>query len=172
MLICLAVPFSLTGAIWIMALLQYRLSAAAWVGLLALLGLDAETGIFMVLFLDLALRTRITAGSLVTHADLRTAVIDGAARRLRPKLMTVLAAFASMLPVLFSQAPGADFTRRLIVPICGGLGSSFALELLVYPAIFLLWHRRRIGLPPAVPESDKAILHNSVTPRSPDLVAP
>lgn len=172
MLICLAVPFSLTGSIWMMSVLHYKLSAAAWVGLLALLGLDAETGIFMVLFLDLAWRRRLEAG-FAASTDLRAAVIDGAARRLRPKLMTVLAALAGMLPVLFSQAPGADFTRRLVVPMCGGLGSSFLLELLVYPAIFLLWQRRRhTVLPPAAPQPHRAMLETRLTPRSPDLAVP
>jgi copper/silver efflux system protein len=163
-LICLAVPFSLTGSIWTMSLLHYKLSAAAWVGLLALLGLDAETGIFMVLFLDIAWRKRLQHG-FAGHADLRAAVVDGAARRLRPKLMTVLAAFAGMLPVLFSQAPGADFTRRLVVPIAGGLISSFLLELLIYPAIFLLWQRRRVP-------GNRLILESRLTPRSPDLAVP
>ena len=143
LLICLAVPFSLTGCVWFLAILHYKLSAAVWVGIMALLGLDAETGIFMMLFLELEYRRRTVQGRLSNPTDLSGIVIDGAARRLRPKLMTVAAASLGLLPILLSNSSGADFTKRLVVPICGGLLSSFLLELLVYPPMFFLLKRRR-----------------------------
>ncbi len=146
LLICLAVPFSLTGCVWSLALFHYKLSAAVWVGIMALLGVDAETGIFMMLFLELEYRRSVVLRRVADGADLTSVVIEGAARRLRPKLMTVAAAFLGLLPILLSNDTGADFTKRLVLPICGGLVSSFVLELLVYPPIFLLVKRRSFHL--------------------------
>ena len=140
-----AVPFSLIGAVWLLYLLDYNLSVAVWVGLIALAGLDAETGVVMLLYLTIAHRQRAAAGQLVTEADLEEAIVDGAARRLRPKLMTVLTTMIGLLPIMWSSGTGADVMRRIAAPMVGGLVTSFLLELTVYPAIFALWRGRSLG---------------------------
>jgi Cu(I)/Ag(I) efflux system membrane protein CusA/SilA len=148
-IVLLAVPFSLVGAIWLLYALGYHLSVAVWVGLIALAGLDAQTGVVMLLYLTLAWRRREAAGRLRGPADLEEAIVEGAARRIRPKLMTVVAMTAGLLPLLWSDGPGADVMKRIAAPMVGGLASSFALELLVYPALFALWKQRGLGRSPA-----------------------
>jgi Cu(I)/Ag(I) efflux system membrane protein CusA/SilA len=143
-LVMLAVPFSAIGAIWLLFFLGYNMSIAVWVGLIALLGLDAETGVFMLLFLDLALDEAKVQGRLATQGDLVEAIIHGAVRRVRPKAMTVAAAFLGLLPILWSTGAGADLMKRIAAPMVGGLVTSFALELLVYPAIYFLTHRGQL----------------------------
>jgi copper/silver efflux system protein len=143
-IVLLAVPFSLIGAIWLLYLLDYHLSVAVWVGLIALGGLDAETGVVMLLYLRLAYERHRRAGWLRTEADLEEAIVEGAAKRLRPKLMTVLTMMVGLLPVLWSTGAGADLMRRVAAPMVGGLVSSFLLELAVYPAIFAVWKRRSL----------------------------
>jgi Cu(I)/Ag(I) efflux system membrane protein CusA/SilA len=138
-IVMLAVPFSAIGALWLLYLLGYNLSIAVWVGLIALMGLDAETGVFMLLFLDLAYAERIRAGQMKTFEDLTEAVIHGAVKRIRPKLMTVACAFIGLVPIMFSQGTGADMMKRVAAPLMGGLVTSFVLELLVYPAIYTVW---------------------------------
>jgi Cu(I)/Ag(I) efflux system membrane protein CusA/SilA len=145
-----AVPFSLVGAAWLLWLLGYHLSVAVWVGLIALAGLDAETGVVMLLYLGIAWRHRHEEGRLRTAEDLREAIVEGAARRLRPKLMTVLAAAAGLLPLLWSTGAGADVMKRIAAPMVGGLVTSFLLELLVYPAIYGWW-RAPTRAQPALP---------------------
>ena len=142
MVVMLAVPFSAVGAIWLFHLLDYNVSIAAWVGMIALLGLDAETGVFMLLFLDLSYDEAKREGRLRTLADLDEAIIHGAVKRARPKMMTVCAAFMGLLPILWSTAAGADVMKRIAAPMIGGLVTSFLLELLVYPAIYKIWKRR------------------------------
>jgi copper/silver efflux system protein len=144
-IVLLAVPFSLIGAVWLLLALGYNLSVAVWVGVIALAGLDAQTGVVMLLYLTLAHRARAAAGRLRTPADLEDAIVEGAARRIRPKLMTVVAMTAGLLPLLWSDGPGADVMKRVAAPMVGGLASSFALELLVYPALFAIWKRREIS---------------------------
>ncbi len=144
-IVLLAVPFSAIGAVWLMWALDYNVSIAAWVGMIALMGLDAETGVFMLLFLDLAYAEAKQRGSLVSLAGLHAAIIQGAVKRVRPKMMTVTAAFMGLLPILWSSGAGADVMKRVAAPMIGGLVTSFLLELLVYPAIFLLWKRREVG---------------------------
>jgi Cu(I)/Ag(I) efflux system membrane protein CusA/SilA len=143
-IVLLAVPFSAIGAVWLLWLLDYNVSIATWVGLIALLGLDAETGVFMLLFLDLAWEERVRAGQMRDRADIEEAIVHGAVKRLRPKLMTVTAASLGLLPILVSHGTGADMMKRVAAPMAGGLVTSFALELLVYPAIYLLWRRRTL----------------------------
>jgi Cu(I)/Ag(I) efflux system membrane protein CusA/SilA len=145
-IVLLAVPFSLIGAIWLLYLLDYNMSVAVWVGIIALAGLDAETGVVMLLYLTLAHRRWRDEGRLHTQHDLREAIVDGAARRIRPKLMTVLTMMIGLVPVLWSDGTGADVMKRIAAPMVGGLVTSFVLELLVYPAIFAVWKGR--GLPP------------------------
>jgi Cu(I)/Ag(I) efflux system membrane protein CusA/SilA len=143
-IVLLAVPFSLIGAAWLLWLLDYNLSIAVGVGVIALAGLDAQTGVVMLLYLTLAHREHAADGRLRTPADLEDAIVEGAARRIRPKLMTVVAMTAGLLPLLWSDGPGADVMKRVAAPMVGGLASSFALELLVYPAVFAIWKRRSL----------------------------
>jgi len=137
--VMMAVPFSAIGAIWLFHFLHYNVSIAAWVGMIALLGLDAETGVFMLLFLDLSYDEYKRRGLLRTRADLDEAIVHGAVKRVRPKMMTVTAAFAGLLPIMWSTSAGADVMKRIAAPMIGGLVTSFLLELLVYPAIYKLW---------------------------------
>lgn len=144
-IVLLAVPFSLVGAVWLLWLLDYHLSVAVWVGLIALAGLDAETGVIMLLYLTMAHRTWHSEGRIRTRADLTEVIVEGAAKRIRPKLMTVLAAMVGLLPVLWSDGTGADVMKRIAAPMVGGLVTSFLLELTVYPALFALWKGRGLG---------------------------
>jgi Cu(I)/Ag(I) efflux system membrane protein CusA/SilA len=143
-IVLLAVPFSAVGAVWLMYALGYNVSVAAWVGMVALMGLDAETGVFMLLFLDLAYRQAQAEGRLRDLADLREAIVHGAVKRVRPKLMTVTAAFMGLMPIMWSTGTGADMMKRVAAPMVGGLATSFLLELLVYPAVYLLWKGREL----------------------------
>ena len=142
--VLLAVPFSAIGAVWLFWLLDYNVSIAAWVGMIALLGLDAETGVFMLLFLDLSLADYKRRGALNTMADLDEALLHGAVKRVRPKMMTVACAFMGLVPVMFATGAGADVMKRIAAPMIGGLTTSFVLELLVYPAIYKLWKAREL----------------------------
>lgn len=144
-IVLLAVPFSLVGAIWFLYFLDYDMSVAVWVGLIALAGLDAETGVVMLLYLTLAHDSRKQTGRLQTTADLDEAIVEGAARRIRPKFMTVLTTMMALLPIMWTTGTGADVMRRIAAPMIGGLGTSFLLELTVYPALFALWKRREIS---------------------------
>jgi Cu(I)/Ag(I) efflux system membrane protein CusA/SilA len=147
--VMLAVPFSAIGAIWLLYALDYNVSIAVWVGIIALLGLDAETGVFMLLFLDLAHDEAKTAGKLRTPSDLIEAIVHGAVKRVRPKAMTVGAAFMGLLPIMWSTGTGADLMKRIAAPMVGGLVTSFLLELLVYPAVYYLWRRREVTRSPS-----------------------
>ncbi len=139
LLVLLAVPFSAVGAFWLMYWLGYNLSVGAWVGLIALLGVDAETGVFMLLYLDLAYKRAQAEGRLRTPAELRRAILEGAVHRIRPKFMTVATMFISLLPVMWSTGAGADTMKRIAAPMIGGIFTSFLLELLVYPALYEMW---------------------------------
>jgi Cu(I)/Ag(I) efflux system membrane protein CusA/SilA len=138
-MVMLAVPFSLIGAVWLLFALDYNLSVAVWVGFIALAGLDAQTGVVMLLYLSVAHRERQESGRMRSAEDLEDAIVEGAARRIRPKLMTVLTMMLGLLPLLWSDGTGADVMKRIAAPMVGGLASSFALELLVYPALFAFW---------------------------------
>lgn len=138
-IILLAVPFSAVGAIWFLYLLGYHMSAATWVGLIALLGVDAETGVFMLLYLDLAYDQAKKDGRLNNFSELRQAVINGAVKRVRPKFMTVATMFLGLVPVMWALGTGSDVMKRIAAPMIGGIFTSFLLELLVYPAIYEIW---------------------------------
>jgi Cu(I)/Ag(I) efflux system membrane protein CusA/SilA len=142
-IVLLAVPFSLIGAVWLLYALGYNTSIAVWVGMIALMGLDAETGVFMLLFLDLAYDDSVRQGKMRNRADLNEAIVHGAVRRIRPKMMTVTAAFMGLLPIMWSTGTGADVMKRIAAPMVGGLATSFLLELLVYPAIYAIWKGRK-----------------------------
>ena len=145
LLVMTAVPFSLIGAVWLLYLLGYNLSIAVWVGMIALMGLDAETGVFMLMFLDLSYDEAVRAGRMRTRDDLREAIVHGAVRRIRPKMMTVAAAFAGLMPIMWSLGTGADMMKRVVAPMVGGLVTSFLLELLVYPPLYEMWTWRRMN---------------------------
>lgn len=138
-IILLAVPFSAVGAIWLLYLLDYNMSIATWTGLIALLGVDAETGMFMLLYLDLAYEERRRQGRMQSWEDLREAIMHGAVQRLRPKVMTVGVMFMGLLPIMWSTGTGADVMKRIAAPMVGGIFTSFLLELLVYPAVYAIW---------------------------------
>jgi copper/silver efflux system protein len=139
LIILLAVPFSAVGAIWFLYLLGYNMSVAVWVGMIALLGVDAETGVFMMLYLELAYDERKRAGLMRNMNDLRSAIEDGAVKRLRPKVMTVAVMFLGLVPIMWSHGAGSDVMRRIAAPMVGGIFTSFLLELLVYPAVYEIW---------------------------------
>jgi copper/silver efflux system protein len=138
-IIVLAVPFSAVGAIWFLYLLGYNMSIGVWVGLIALMGVDAETAVFMLLYLDLAHDEAKREGRLHSLADLQAAIMHGAVKRIRPKFMTVACMFAGLVPIMWSVGAGADVMRRIAAPMIGGIFTSFILELLVYPAIYEVW---------------------------------
>ena len=138
-LILMAVPFSAVGAIWLLYLLGYNMSIGVWVGLIALMGVDAETGVFMLLYLDLAFEERRAAGRMRNLADLREAITHGAVKRIRPKLMTVATMFIGLAPIMWSSGTGADVMKRIAAPMIGGIFTSFVLELVVYPALYEVW---------------------------------
>jgi Cu(I)/Ag(I) efflux system membrane protein CusA/SilA len=139
LIVLLAVPFSVVGAVWLLWALDYNVSIAVWVGVIALMGLDAETGVFMLLFLDLAYDDAKKRGRLRSMADLHEAIVHGAVKRLRPKMMTVMSAMIGLMPIMWSIGTGSDVMKRIAAPMVGGLATSFLLELLVYPAVYLLW---------------------------------
>src|SRR3990172_7017404 len=143
-IVLLAVPFSLIGAIWLLYLLGYHLSVAVWVGIIALAGVDAETGIVMLLYLDHAYEKRQREGRLLNRADLQAAIEEGAVQRIRPKMMTVMAILMGLLPIMWSHGTGADVMKRIAAPMIGGIVTSFLLELLIYPVIFEIWRGREL----------------------------
>ncbi len=146
-IVLLAVPFSLIGAFWLLYLLGYNMSVAVWVGLIALAGLDAETGVVMLLYLDHAWEEHRARGQMNSMEDLYTAVKEGAVQRIRPKIMTVCAILFGLVPILWSPATqsGSDVMKRIATPMIGGIVTSAILELLLYPVIYVFW--RRTALP-------------------------
>ena len=157
-IVILAVPFSLVGAFWMLHLFDYNMSVAVWVGIIALAGLDAETGVVMLLYLDLAYEEWKKSGRLKGVSDLRDAIYHGAVKRVRPKAMTAAVIIAGLMPILWSHGAGADVMKRIATPMVGGVVTSTLMELLVYPAIFFLWRRRSLlaaERPPLPPQPDE-----------------
>ncbi len=138
-IVLLAVPFSLVGAFWLLVVLEYHMSIAVWIGLIALAGLDAETGVVMLLYLDLAYKKWKDEGKMRSLSDLEGAVMFGAVKRIRPKIMTVSVILAGLVPIMFSHGTGADVMKRIAAPMVGGVVTSAILELIVYPAIYTIW---------------------------------
>jgi Cu(I)/Ag(I) efflux system membrane protein CusA/SilA len=153
-IVLLAVPFSLIGAFWLLYLLGYNLSVAVWVGIIALAGVDAETGVVMLLYLDLAYERFKREGRMASLADLHAAVEEGAVQRLRPKMMAVMAILMGLLPIMWSTGTGADVMKRIAAPVVGGVVSSFVLQLLIYPVIFAIWKWHREVKPALVRARD------------------
>jgi Cu(I)/Ag(I) efflux system membrane protein CusA/SilA len=141
-IILLAIPFSAIGAVLLIWWLDYNMSIAVWVGLIALLGVDAETGVFMLLYLDLAYERAKAEGRMRSERDLRDAVLEGAVKRLRPKVMTVTVMFMGLVPIMWSTGTGSDVMQRIAAPMIGGIFTSFLMELLIYPVVFELWKAR------------------------------
>ena len=138
-IVLLAVPFSTIGALWFLRLLGYNMSVGVWVGLIALLGVETETGVFMLLYLDLAYAQAKREGRLRTLSVLREAVMGGAVRRLRPKFMTVATMTLGLVPIMLSTGTGSDVMKRIAAPLLGGILTSFLLELMIYPPLFQIW---------------------------------
>ncbi|MEO8129160.1 MAG: efflux RND transporter permease subunit [Bryobacteraceae bacterium] len=143
-IVFLAVPFSLVGAIWLIYLLGYNMSVAVWVGIIALAGLDAETGVVMLLYLDQAYEDFKLRGVLNDRNDLADSIYVGAVKRVRPKVMTICVIVAGLVPILWSQGAGADVMKRIATPMVGGVVTSGIMELAIYPIIFFLWRSRRL----------------------------
>ena len=143
LIILLTLPFSLTGAVWLLVMLDYNLSIAVWVGMIALAGLAAEMGVLMMLYLDLSYQQRKKENRLQTATDLSEAIIAGASQRIRPMLMTSLASFIGLLPILWSTGAGADVMKRIAAPMVGGIASSLIMILLVFPAIYAYWKGKK-----------------------------
>jgi Cu(I)/Ag(I) efflux system membrane protein CusA/SilA len=144
LIVTLAVPFSAVGAVWLVYLLGYNMNIAVWVGIIALLGVDAETGVFMLLYLDLAYEKARRANTHLTQPDLVEAIVEGAAKRLRPKFMTFATMSIGLAPILWSTGTGSAILKRIAAPMVGGIVTSFLLELLVYPAIYAIWRERSL----------------------------
>ena len=161
-IVLLAVPFSAVGAVWFLYLLGYHMSIGVWVGMIALLGVDAETGVCMLMYLDLAYEQAKADGRLRHLDDLKTAIRYGAAQRLRPKFMTVATTFIGLVPIMWSIGTGSDVMKRIAAPMVGGIFTSFLLELVVYPAIYEIWRwhfdlkRKPQSLSPSAGSSERA----------------
>ena len=143
LIVFLSIPFSIIGGVWILFILDYNLSVAVWVGLIALAGVAAETGVVMIVYLDEVYDQRKKDGRLQTIKDLYEAVMEGAVQRVRPKMMTVLSTIAGLIPIMWSQGTGADVMKRIAAPMIGGMISSTILTLLVIPAIYMMWREKQ-----------------------------
>jgi len=148
LIVMLALPFALVGGVWYLWLLGYNTSVAVWIGLIALSGVAAETGVVMLIYLDEAFHARVLAGRMNTNEDVAAAVTEGALERLRPKMMTVIAIMAGLAPIMWSTGAGADVMKRIASPMIGGMVSATVLTLVVIPSIYLLWRSRQVSKRP------------------------
>ena len=139
LIVLLSLPFAMVGGVWLMYLLDYNLSIAVWVGVIALLGVAAETGVVMIVYLDEAYNRRLAEGRMRNRRDLYEAVREGAGQRVRPKLMTVATTIFGLLPLMWSAGAGADVMKRIAAPMVGGLLTSLVLTLLIFPALYTIW---------------------------------
>ena len=146
LIVLLSVPFALIGSIWLLYFLGYNLSVAVWVGIIALAGVAAETGVVMIVYLDEVYERRVREGSLTSMQDLYEVIIEGAVQRVRPKMMTVMAIIAGLLPIMWSHGAGADVMKRIAAPMIGGMVTSTILTLAVIPAIYAMWRGRQMRL--------------------------
>jgi Cu(I)/Ag(I) efflux system membrane protein CusA/SilA len=155
-LVLWSLPFAIAGSVWLLSYLDYNLSTAVWVGLIAVAGVAAETGIVMVVYLDEAFTRHMREGRIRTPADVDAAVVEGAAARVRPLLMTVATTVLGLMPLLWGSGVGADVSARTAAPVVGGLWSCMVLTLLVLPAAYAIWRRSQVRTiatwhPPLVP---------------------
>jgi len=144
LIVLLSVPFAAIGAIWYLDYLHYNMSVAVWVGIIALAGVAAETGVVMLVYLDEAYERRVREGHMTTAQDLREAIMEGAVQRVRPKMMTVAAIMGGLLPIMWTTGTGADVMKRIAAPMIGGMVSSTILTLVVIPVLYALWRSRSI----------------------------
>ncbi len=141
LIVLLSIPFAAIGAVWYLHYLGYNLSVAVWVGIIALAGVAAETGVVMLVYLDEVYERRVREGRMVTVQDLRDAIMEGAVQRVRPKMMTVAAIMGGLLPIMWTTGTGADVMKRIAAPMIGGMVSSTVLTLLVIPVLYMIWRR-------------------------------
>jgi Cu(I)/Ag(I) efflux system membrane protein CusA/SilA len=153
LIVMLALPFSLVGSLWFLWMLEYKISVAVAVGMIAVAGLAVELGLLMMLYLDISWRQRRDDGQLNSFNDLTEAVVDGAAKRLRPKLMTGLALLMGLVPIMLSNGSGADLMKRVAAPMLGGVATSLIMVLVVFPALFVIWKQRSKNVAPAIKSS-------------------
>ena len=157
LLVMLSVPFSLSGAVWLLWWLDFNLSVAVWVGMIAVAGLAVELGLLMMVYLDIAWRDRRAECRLSTRGDMAEVIQNGAGQRIRPMLMTGLSTFIGLVPILFASGTGADVMQRIAAPMVGGVVSALLMVLLVFPAIFMVWRGRGLAAGPPTPtESETA----------------
>jgi len=157
LIVTLAVPFSAVGALWIVYALGYNMSIAVWLGIIALLGIDAETGVFMLLYLDLAYEKARREPVRMTRQRLYEAIVEGAAKRLRPKFMTFATMSIGLIPILWSTGTGSEIMKRIAAPMVGGIVTSFLLELLVYPAVYAVWKEAALSKESGEPSGDEVL---------------
>jgi len=144
LIVLLTIPFSLIGAVWLLYWLDYNMSIAVWVGIIALAGLDAEMGVLMILYMDLSYRQRSTENRLQSRQDLTEAIVEGAVRRIRPKLMTGMTMLIGLAPILWNTGTGADVMKRIAAPMVGGIISALLMVLIVFPAVYSYWKGWRL----------------------------
>ena len=156
LIVMLALPFSLIGSTWLLAVLGYKLSVAVAVGMIAVAGLAVELGVLMMLYLDLSWRAYRDEGRMNTRRDLTEAIVEGAALRLRPKLMTGLALFMGLVPIMYSSGAGADVMKRIAAPMLGGVASALLMVLIVFPALFAFWRGRALSESSQTPVRDRS----------------
>ena len=155
-IVLLSVPFALVGGVWLIYLLAYNTSVAVWVGFIALAGVAAETGVVMIVYLDEVYERRQREGTMANHDDLYNAIIEGAVMRVRPKMMTVTAIMAGLLPIMWSHGTGADVMKRIAAPMVGGMVTSTVLTLIVIPVIYEMWRGYQLRHPrPALTEESE-----------------
>jgi Cu(I)/Ag(I) efflux system membrane protein CusA/SilA len=146
-IVMLSLPFAITGSLWALYLLGYHFSAAVWVGIIALAGLAAETGVVMIVYLDEAFHRHVREGRMKNMEDLFEAITDGAVQRIRPKVMTVMCILMGLLPLMWAHGSGADVMRRIAAPMIGGVITSTILTLEIVPAIYSFWRQRQLPKP-------------------------
>ena len=144
LLVLANLPFALVGGVWLLFLLGYNMSVAVWVGFIALAGVAAETGVVMIVYLDEVYDRRLAEGAMASAGDLYEAIIEGAVMRVRPKMMTVTAIIAGLLPIMWSHGAGADVMKRIAAPMAGGMVTSTILTLIVIPVIYQMWRTRQL----------------------------
>jgi len=171
MIVTLAVPFSAVGALWMVYALGYNMSIAVWLGIVALLGIDAETGVFMLLYLDLAYEKAWRESVRLTKQHLYEAIVEGAAKRLRPKFMTFATMSIGLVPILWSTGTGSEIMKRMAAPMVGGIVTSFILELLVYPAVYALWKEQSLERGSGELGCEEIVTGRFEVAREPDLVS-
>ena len=170
LIVLLSVPFAAIGAIWALYFLEYDMSVAVWVGIIALVGVSAEIGIIMIAYLDQTYATWTAEGRLTDMNDLIDAVIEGSVKRVRPITMTVGSTIAGLLPIMWAHGSGADVTKRIAAPMIGGMVTTLMLTLLVLPAIYIIWRGWELKKKGTIPELEEhpATKHHVLSERSGD----